>query len=103
MIAITWAKRQNWAAIGWRRVIIRLALQGLAGRAWRWRIGSPKARHPLICGKWTFAVRSPFKSNRKYLKERVSETLGLLYSGSFPLSPDGNQPRRAPQPYCTTI
>ncbi len=35
---------------------------------------------------WEVDIRraQPFQKNRRYLKERVTETLGLLYADHFP-------------------
>jgi hypothetical protein len=54
------------------------------GRAWRWRTGSPKAKPPFDLWEVDIRRAQPFQRNRSYLKERVSETLGLLYADHFP-------------------
>ncbi len=84
MTATIWARRRNWAATGSRRVTIPSASSPRAARAWRWRIGSPKALPPFDLWEVDIRRAQPFQRNRRYLKERVTETLGLLYADHWP-------------------
>jgi hypothetical protein len=55
-----------------------------AARAWRWRSGWRTARNPSIWAMWTSPRMQPFQGNKRYLRARVTETLGLLYADHFP-------------------
>ena len=69
-----------WVAAGYNSVGI--AGSGGAGMALAHWIVEGEAPFDL----WEVDIRraQPFQKNRKYLKERVSETLGLLYADHFP-------------------
>ena len=69
-----------WVAAGYNSVGI--AGSGGAGMALAHWIVEGEAPFDL----WEVDIRraQPFQRNRKYLKERVSETLGLLYADHFP-------------------
>ena len=69
-----------WIAAGYNSVGI--AASGGAGYALAHWITEGEAPFDL----WEVDIRraQPFQKNRKYLKERVSETLGLLYADHFP-------------------
>ena len=69
-----------WIAAGYNSVGI--AGSGGAGMALAHWITEGEAPFDL----WEVDIRraQPFQRNRKYLKERVSETLGLLYADHFP-------------------
>ncbi len=69
-----------WIAAGYNSVGIAGA--GGAGMALAHWITEGEAPFDL----WEVDIRraQPFQRNRKYLKERVSETLGLLYADHFP-------------------
>ena len=69
-----------WIAAGYNSVGI--AGSGGAGMALAHWIVEGEAPFDL----WEVDIRraKPFQKNRKYLKERVSETLGLLYADHFP-------------------
>jgi len=69
-----------WIAAGYNSVGI--AGSGGAGMALAHWITQGEAPFDL----WEVDIRraQPFQRNRKYLKERVSETLGLLYADHFP-------------------
>jgi hypothetical protein len=55
-----------------------------AARAWRWRNGSNDGEPPFDLWEVDIRRAQPFQRNRRYLKERVTETLGLLYADHFP-------------------
>ncbi len=69
-----------WIAAGYNSVGI--AASGGAGYALAHWITEGEAPFDL----WEVDIRraQPFQRNRKYLKERVTETLGLLYADHFP-------------------
>lgn len=69
-----------WVAAGYNSVGI--AGSGGAGMALAHWITEGEAPFDL----WEVDIRraQPFQKNRRYLKERVSETLGLLYADHFP-------------------
>ncbi len=69
-----------WVAAGYNSV--GFAGSGGAGMALAHWITEGEAPFDL----WEVDIRraQPFQRNRKYLKERVSETLGLLYADHFP-------------------
>ncbi|SEN33268.1 4-methylaminobutanoate oxidase (formaldehyde-forming) [Gemmobacter aquatilis] len=69
-----------WVAAGFNSVGI--VSSGGAGMALAHWITEGEAPFDL----WEVDIRraQPFQKNRKYLKERVSETLGLLYADHFP-------------------
>ncbi|PTX46356.1 4-methylaminobutanoate oxidase (formaldehyde-forming) [Gemmobacter caeni] len=69
-----------WIAAGYNSVGI--ASSGGAGMALAHWITEGEAPFDL----WEVDIRraQPFQKNRRYLKERVSETLGLLYADHFP-------------------
>jgi glycine cleavage system T protein len=69
-----------WIAAGYNSVGI--AGSGGAGMALAHWITEGEAPFDL----WEVDIRraQPFQRNRKYLKERISETLGLLYADHFP-------------------
>lgn len=69
-----------WIAAGYNSVGI--ASSGGAGMALAHWITEGEAPFDL----WEVDIRraQPFQRNRRYLKERVSETLGLLYADHFP-------------------
>ncbi len=69
-----------WVAAGFNSIGIQSA--GGAGMALaQWMDGGEK---PFDLGDVDIARAQPFQGNRRYLKERVSETLGLLYADHFP-------------------
>jgi glycine cleavage system aminomethyltransferase T len=72
------------AATGWLPATIRSASCPRAARVLRWRSGSMTASRPSICGMSTSAGRSRSRRTGAICKERVSETLGLLYADHFP-------------------
>jgi hypothetical protein len=55
-----------------------------AARAWRWRNGSNDGEPPFDLWEVDIRRAQPFQRNRRYLKERVTETLGLLYADHWP-------------------
>ena len=69
-----------WVAAGYNS--IGIASSGGAGMALAEWITTGEAPFDL----WEVDIRraQPFQKNRRYLKERVSETLGLLYADHFP-------------------
>lgn len=69
-----------WVAAGFNSVGIQSG--GGAGMALaQWMDGGEK---PFDLGDVDIARTEPFQRNRRYLAERVSETLGLLYADHFP-------------------
>ncbi|WGW04004.1 GcvT family protein [Tropicibacter oceani] len=69
-----------WVAAGFNSIGIQSA--GGAGMALaQWMEDGQK---PFDLGDVDIARAQPFQSNRRYLQERVSETLGLLYADHFP-------------------
>ncbi|HQU68354.1 MAG TPA: FAD-dependent oxidoreductase [Albidovulum sp.] len=73
-------KKGYWIAAGYNSVGI--AGSGGAGMALAQWMNDGEAPFDL----WEVDIRraQPFQKNRRYLKERVSETLGLLYADHFP-------------------
>ncbi|MCG6884688.1 MAG: FAD-dependent oxidoreductase [Silicimonas sp.] len=72
--------RNYWVAAGYNSIgIVSSGGAGMALAAWMDE-GSP----PFDL--WDVDIRraQPFQRNRRYLKERVSETLGLLYADHYP-------------------
>ncbi|TIO91771.1 MAG: FAD-dependent oxidoreductase, partial [Mesorhizobium sp.] len=69
-----------WMATGYNS--IGIVSSGGAGMALAQWINDGEAPFDL----WEVDIRraQPFQKNRRYLKERVSETLGLLYADHFP-------------------
>lgn len=69
-----------WIAAGYNS--IGIVSSGGAGQALAHWIAHGEAPFDL----WEVDIRraQPFQKNRRYLKERVSETLGLLYADHFP-------------------
>ncbi|WP_421912526.1 GcvT family protein [Mesorhizobium sp.] len=72
--------RGYWMATGYNS--IGIVSSGGAGMALAQWISDGEAPFDL----WEVDIRraQPFQKNRRYLKERVSETLGLLYADHFP-------------------
>ncbi len=72
--------RGYWVAAGYNS--IGIASSGGAGMALAQWMNDGEPPFDL----WEVDIRraQPFQKNRKYLKERVSETLGLLYADHFP-------------------
>ncbi|MEM7488422.1 MAG: FAD-dependent oxidoreductase [Pseudomonadota bacterium] len=69
-----------WVAAGFNSIGIQSA--GGAGMALaQWMEDGDK---PFDLGDVDVARAQPFQRNRRYLKERVTETLGLLYADHFP-------------------
>jgi len=69
-----------WVAAGFNSIGIQSA--GGAGMALsHWMDTGEK---PFDLGDVDISRAQPFQGNRRYLKERVSETLGLLYADHFP-------------------
>jgi glycine cleavage system aminomethyltransferase T/glycine/D-amino acid oxidase-like deaminating enzyme len=69
-----------WVAAGFNSIGIQSA--GGAGMALaQWMEDGEK---PFDLGDVDIARAQPFQKNRRYLQERVSETLGLLYADHFP-------------------
>ncbi|MDU8911740.1 FAD-dependent oxidoreductase [Aestuariicoccus sp. MJ-SS9] len=69
-----------WVAAGFNSIGIQSA--GGAGMALaQWMVAEEK---PFDLGDVDIARAQPFQRNRRYLAERVSETLGLLYADHFP-------------------
>ena len=69
-----------WVAAGFNSIGIQSA--GGAGMALaRWMDGGDK---PFDLGAVDVARAQPFQRNRRYLAERATETLGLLYADHFP-------------------
>lgn len=69
-----------WVAAGFNSIGIQSA--GGAGMALaRWMDGAEK---PFDLGDVDIARMHPFQTNRRYLRERATETLGLLYADHFP-------------------
>ncbi|WP_081158352.1 GcvT family protein [Ensifer aridi] len=69
-----------WVAAGYNSIgIVSSGGAGMALAQWM-NDGEPP------CDLWEVDIRraQPFQKNRAYLKERVSETLGLLYADHFP-------------------
>ena len=69
-----------WVAAGFNSVGIQSA--GGAGKALAEWMDS--GARPYDLGDVDIARMQPFQSNRQYLKERSTETLGLLYADHFP-------------------
>ncbi|TJV07627.1 MAG: FAD-dependent oxidoreductase, partial [Mesorhizobium sp.] len=69
-----------WMATGYNS--IGIVSSGGAGMALAQWINDGEAPFDL----WEVDIRraQPFQKNRRYLRERVSETLGLLYADHFP-------------------
>ena len=74
------ASNGYWVAAGYNS--IGIVSSGGAGMALAQWINDGEAPFDL----WEVDIRraQPFQKNRRYLKERVSETLGLLYADHFP-------------------
>ncbi|MFZ5710550.1 MAG: GcvT family protein [Pseudomonadota bacterium] len=69
-----------WVAAGFNSIGIQSA--GGAGMALaEWM---DKGERPFDLGDVDVGRNQPFQRNRRYLRERVSETLGLLYADHFP-------------------
>ncbi len=69
-----------WVAAGFNSIGIQSAGgAGMALAAWMDRGGKP-----FDLGDVDIARMQPFQRNRRYLRERASETLGLLYADHFP-------------------
>jgi 4-methylaminobutanoate oxidase (formaldehyde-forming) len=69
-----------WVAAGFNSIGIQSAGgAGMALAAWM-----DQGEKPFDLGDVDIARSQPFQGNRRYLKERVSETLGLLYADHFP-------------------
>ncbi|WP_274961451.1 FAD-dependent oxidoreductase, partial [Lentibacter algarum] len=69
-----------WVAAGFNSIGIQSA--GGAGMALaQWMEDGAK---PFDLGDVDIARAQPFQRNRRYLKERVTETLGLLYADHYP-------------------
>jgi 4-methylaminobutanoate oxidase (formaldehyde-forming) len=69
-----------WVAAGFNSIGIQSA--GGAGSALaQWMDGGEK---PFDLGDVDISRMQPFQGNRKYLEERATETLGLLYADHFP-------------------
>jgi 4-methylaminobutanoate oxidase (formaldehyde-forming) len=69
-----------WVAAGFNSIGIQSA--GGAGMALaEWM---DKGERPFDLGDVDIARNQPFQRNRRYLRERVSESLGLLYADHFP-------------------
>lgn len=69
-----------WVAAGFNSIGIQSA--GGAGMALaKWMDSGEK---PFDLGDVDIARMQPFQGNRRYLKERVTETLGLLYADHYP-------------------
>ncbi|MEM0908620.1 MAG: FAD-dependent oxidoreductase [Pseudomonadota bacterium] len=69
-----------WVAAGFNSIGIQSA--GGAGMALaEWM---ETGTRPFDLGEVDIARMEPFQTNRRYLRERVSETLGLLYADHFP-------------------
>ena len=82
--ATTSARRRSWTATGSRRATTRSASCRRAARAWRSRTGSTDGEAPFDLWEVDIRRAQPFQRNRRYLRERVTETLGLLYADHFP-------------------
>ncbi len=69
-----------WVAAGFNSVGIQLAGgAGMALAAWM-----DTGQRPFDLGDVDIARMQPFQGNRRYLRERATETLGLLYADHFP-------------------
>ncbi len=69
-----------WVAAGFNSIGIQSAGgAGMALAAWM-----DQGEKPFDLGDVNIARSQPFQGNRRYLKERVTETLGLLYADHFP-------------------
>ena len=68
----------------WRRDLIPLACSRRAASAKSCPSGSATDTRRTTCGKSTSAATMPFQTNRSYLQERVTESLGLLYATHWP-------------------
>lgn len=74
------ALKNYWVAAGYNSIgIVSSGGAGMALAAWM------DEGHPPF-DLWDVDIRraQPFQRNRRYLKERVSETLGLLYADHYP-------------------
>ncbi|MEM7641030.1 MAG: FAD-dependent oxidoreductase [Pseudomonadota bacterium] len=80
LLGLTTEADNVWVAAGFNSIGIQSA--GGAGMALaQWMEDGDK---PFDLGDVDIARVQPFQRNRRYLKERVSETLGLLYADHFP-------------------
>ena len=81
-----------WVAAGYNS--IGIVSSGGAGMALAQWINDGEPPFDL----WEVDIRraQPFQKNRRYLKERVTETLGLLYADHFPYRQMATRARRAP-------
>ena len=69
-----------WVAAGFNSIGIQSAGgAGMALAAWM-----DRGARPFDLGDVDIARSEPFQGNRRYLRERVTETLGLLYADHFP-------------------
>jgi len=69
-----------WVAAGFNSIGIQSAGgAGMALAAWM-----DTGEKPFDLGDVNIARAQPFQGNRRYLKERVTETLGLLYADHYP-------------------
>ena len=84
MTAICSARRRRCAACTWRRASIPSAFSPRAVPARCSPTGSSTGIRRSISGTSTSAAVRPFQRNRRYLRDRTVETLGLLYAMHWP-------------------
>ena len=70
--------------LGRRRLQLDRHRRRPAAPAWRSPSGSSDGEPPFDLWEVDIRRAQPFQRNRRYLKERVTETLGLLYADHFP-------------------
>ena len=61
-----------------------IGIQSSGGAGWALAEWMDKGARPFDLGDVDIARMQPFQNNKKYLVERASETLGLLYADHFP-------------------
>ena len=69
-----------WVAAGFNSI----GIQSAGGAGWALAEWMDSGEKPFDLGDVNIARAQPFQKNRRYLKERVTETLGLLYADHFP-------------------
>ena len=69
-----------WVAAGFNSI----GIQSAGGAGWALAEWMDSGEKPFDLGDVNIARAQPFQGNRRYLRERVTETLGLLYADHFP-------------------
>ena len=70
----------GWVAAGFNSI----GIQSAGGAGWALAEWMDTGEKPFDLGDVNIARAQPFQRNRRYLRERVTETLGLLYADHFP-------------------